>query len=303
MKMLRSLSLAVVLISVILASCGFAQTTAKQIAYIYGDVAADGTVPSGNDDPYDQMLLSDSGNKGLSQFRQLVENDGYVIDSFYDQQTTLDTDFLSQFKLVIFGLHQKIWSSVEKSALNDWLESGGGMFIYSDSAAGGHYGQVGAQNPVGQTAVNNLISEYGIEVTVDQANGVKAYRAGPNASHPVVVNRPIIEGEGVSPAAVDTSSGALVLIPYVDDPDYKVSGNPAVSHKQNLTISNPVFAALALKHVGQGKIIVMFDRQPMWNNGPGSDINEYDNRLILQRVIRYLADDLLNNLKCDLENN
>ncbi|WOO40862.1 DUF5060 domain-containing protein [Rubellicoccus peritrichatus] len=266
----------------------------KQVAYIHGDVSQDGTVPSGAAAPYDQMLLTDSGSTGLSQFKTMVEAEGYSIDQFYDQTTTLDASFLDNYDVVIFGLHQKIWSSAEKTALNDWLQAGGGMLIYSDSAAGGKFDVVGAQNTTGQTVVNNLISSYGMEVTVDQANGIKAYRAGPSASHGIVQGRPILEGEGVSPIAVDPTGSATVLIPYINNSDYKVSGDPNVPHQQNLTISNPDFAALALRPVGSGNIIAMFDRQPMWNNGPGSDIEERDNEEILRRIVRFLAGDLIN---------
>jgi len=264
----------------------------KRVAYIHGDVAEDGTVPSGAADPYHPMLLTDTGNLGLSTFKALVEAEGYSIEQFYDQTTLLDAAFLAQFDVVIFSLHQKIWSPIEKAELDAWLQSGGGMFIYSDSASGGKFNIVGAQNPVGQTVVNNLISAYGMEVTVDQANGIKAYRAGPGAVHPIVEGRLVLEGEGVSPVAVDPTRDVERLIPYENDPDYTVSGTAAIPHQQNLTIANPQFAALALARVGEGRILAMFDRQPMWNNGPGSDIAEEDNTEILRRIVRYLAGDL-----------
>lgn len=262
---------------------------ARRIAYIHGDVAADGTVPSGADPAYHQMLLTDTGTLGCSRFRDMVEAEGYTIQQFYDQDTTLDEAFLAQFDVIVFGLHQKIWPVPDKAALDAWVRAGGGMLIYSDSAAGGHYGTVGAQNPVGQNVVNNLISGYGMEVCVDQANGVKAYRAGPGASHPITIGRPILEGEGVSPVAVDPNSDAVRLIPYEDNTDYKVSGTPSIPHQQGLTIQNPEFAALALAAPDDGNVIAMFDRQPMWNDGPGSDIEERDNTEILRRIINYLA--------------
>lgn len=263
----------------------------KRIAYIHGDVAADGTIPSGNVKPYHKMLPTDTGKTGLSHFKSLVEADGYTIDQFYDQETTLNTDFLKDYDIVIFGLHQKIWPSADKAALNKWLQTGGGMLIYSDSASGGKHDVVNVQNSVGQSVVNNLIGDYGMEVTVDQANGVKAFRPGPTDIHPILEGRLVIEGEGVSPVAVDPEGSAIVLIPYIDDPDFKVSGNPAIPHQQNLTISDPTFAALALAQVGNGKIMVMFDRQPMWNDGPGSDIEKRDNQEILKRIIQYLGGD------------
>ncbi|NBB80244.1 MAG: hypothetical protein GVY36_12515, partial [Verrucomicrobia bacterium] len=261
----------------------------KKIAYIHGDIAADGTVPSGPDDPFHQMLLTDTGRRGLSIFKAMVEAEGHTIEQFYDQDTTLDAAFLDQFDAIIFSLHQKIWSSAEKAALNTWLQAGGGMLIYSDSASGGLFSIVGAQNTVGQTVTNNLISQYGMEVTVDQADGVKAIQAGPGATHPIVFDRPVLEGEGVSPVAVDPTSQAVRLIPYKNNPDFVVSGTPTINKTQNITIQNPQYAALALAPVGDGNIIAMFDRQPMWNNGEGSDIEERDNEEILRRIVNFLV--------------
>ena len=262
---------------------------AGRIAYIYGDVAADGTIPSGNAEPYDQMLLTDTGNTGLSQFKTLVESQGHTINQFYDQTTLLTAAFLNGFDAVIFGLHQKLWSSSEKNNLDAWLRNGGGMLIYSDSASGGLFSIVGGQNDTGQRVTNNLIAQYGMQVTVDQANGVKAYRASPSPSNALMSGRPIFEGEGVSPVAVSAGNGIEVLIPYRNNSDNRVSGNADINHLQNVTINNPSFAALALRPLGNGNIMVMFDRQPMWNNGPGSDINERDNREILRRIMNFLA--------------
>ncbi|MEM0964906.1 MAG: DUF5060 domain-containing protein [Verrucomicrobiota bacterium] len=258
-------------------------TKARKVAYIYGDVSEAGDVPSGAEDPYDQMLLTDSGNTGLSLFKTMVEGEDYTIEQYYDATTTLDAAFLDQFEVIIFGLHQKLWSSTEKSALDTWLRAGGGLLIYSDSASGGRFNVVGAQNPVGQSVVNNLISQYGMEVTVDQGNGVKQATAGITASHPITTSTVglVLEGEGVSPVAVDPNGSAIRLIPYENEP---------IPFQQNLTINNPDFAALALAEVGSGNVLALFDRQPLWNNGPGSDIEEEDNEELLRRIINFLMD-------------
>ncbi len=262
---------------------------AKAIAYIHGDVSADGDIPSGSNAPFHQMLLNDTGRRGCSSFKAMVESKGHTITQHYDQDIELTPEFLSQFDVIIFGLHQKQWSAAEKTALDNWIRAGGSIYIYSDSAAGGLWSSIGAQNPVGQSVVNNIIAQYGMQVTVDQSNGVKAYRADPGASHPIVAGRPVWEGEGVSPVAVDESSGAQALIPYLNDADYKVSGNPDIPHQQNITITNPLWAALALQSVGNGYVIVGFDRQPMWNDGEGSDIEKRDNKEILGRIIDFMT--------------
>ena len=286
---MKTNSIFILIVSFLLSFSATAQS--GNIAYIYGDVSSNGNIPSGSDDPFHQMLLTDNGSRGLTQFRSLVEEEGHTIEQFYDEDTTLNANFLNQFDVVIFSLHQKIWSTAERNALDAWIQSGGGIFLYSDSAAGGRFSSVGAQNPVGQRAVNNITTRYGMQVTVDQAAGTTAYRASNGASHPVVVGRPILEGEGVSPVAVDLSSGTEILIPYNSSNANNVSGNASLNHLQNITINNPQYAALANNSIGNGNVMVMFDRQPMWNNGEGSDINEEDNREILRRIVNFLAED------------
>ena len=257
------------------------------IAYIHGRVASNGTVlAEGVGEPFDQMLITDSGSTGLSLFRSFVESDGHTIDQFRDSSTTLNSAFLDQFDVVIFGLHQKIWSASEKAALDSWLRAGGGMFIYSDSASGGSFREVqgGGQNPVGQTVTNNLIAQYDMQVTVDQADGTNRQQA--NASTSIsAINGLTLEGEGVSPIAVaENDPNVEILIPYL-----RPGRNPLIPHPQNITINNPVYASMVIRELEQGHVAVMFDRQPMWNNGPGSDIEEEDNTAILRAMINFLA--------------
>lgn len=254
---------------------------AGDIAYIHGRVADNGTIlEEGEGNAFDPMLLSDAGNKGLSKFKALVETESHTISSYRDKDTALTSAFLADFDVVIFSLHQKIWSPAEKTALDTWLKAGGGMFIYSDSASGGRFSVVGAQNPVGQNVTNNLIAQYGMEVTVDQADGTTGQTANATTSIPGVGGR-VLEGEGVSPVAVSKNNTQVeILIPYTR----------RVNKRQGLTINSPDFASLALRPLGSGHIVVMFDRQPMWNNGPGSDIDEEDNELILKSVINFLAE-------------
>lgn len=263
--------------------------SAKNIAYIHGDIAADGTIPSGPAEPFDQMLLSDEGNTGLSQFKTLVEAQGYTISQHYDQTTNLDAAFLAPFDAVIFGLHQKVWSAAEQSALDEWIRAGGGILMYSDSAAGGFHAQVGINNPVGQTAVNTILSNYGMQVAVDQGGGTRAYVPDADSPNPIIWDGPAFEGEGVSPVAIDPDGNAQALIPL--SPSNRISNGTLNINAQGITIANPIWAVIGLAPVERGNVIALFDRQPLWNNGPGSDINEEDNEEILRRIVRFLARD------------
>ena len=267
----------------------------KRVAYIYGNVAEDGTLasdvvpPDTPDTPYDQMLLTDAGDTGMSMFKELVELQLYTISQHYDQETVLNQAFLSQFDVVVFGLHQKVWSPAERLALDVWIKNGGGILMYSDSASGGFHARVGIHNQVGQTAVNSILNQYGMEVSVDQGGGVRAYRPDAGSSNPMMWDQLIFEGEGVSPIAVDPNSSAEVLIPL--DPANRVSGGNLSLDTRGITIANPEWAVIALNRVGNGHVMAVFDRQPFWNDGPGSDIERRDNEEFLRRIVRFLARD------------
>ena len=266
----------------------------KSIAYIHGNVAPDGTFasevqpPDTPAAPYDQMLLNDTGNTGLSTFKAIIEGEGYTVSQHYDAETTLNAAFLNQFDVILFGLHQVVWSLAEQSALDAWIRNGGGILMYSDSAAGGFYKTVGIRNATGKTSVNSILHNYGMEVTVDQGQGTRSYRANSGSSNPIIWDQLILEGEGVSPIAVDPTSNAEVLIPL--DPANRVAGSP-LNINDNIQTQNPDWAVLAINKVGNGHVMALFDRQPLWNNGPGSDIERRNNAELLRRIVRYLARD------------
>lgn len=125
---------------------------------------------------------------------------------------------------------------------------------------------------------------------MDHAAGTRSYTSPVDAVHPVVSDQPELEGEGVSPVAIDETSGAVALIPCEDA--YKTGGsNFTPNLTQGITIPHTRWAALAQRPVGAGQVMAMFDRQPVWNNGEGSDIDRKDNREILRRIVRFLGSD------------
>lgn len=270
------------------AALGTFAAEAKDVAYIHGHISAAGVV-DGNP-PFHQMLLSDTGDRGCSEFKEVVENEGYTITSHRDTSVTLDPTFLAPFDVIVFGLHQKVWTAPEKAALDAWIHDGGGILMYSDSAAGGDWQQVGIQNQTGQTAVNSILTAYGMQVSVDHAAGTRSYTSPSDAVHPIVSDQPELEGEGVSPVAIDETAGVVALIPCEDA--FKTGGGGFTPNlTQGITIPFTRWAALAHRPVGAGHVMAMFDRQPVWNLGEGSHIDRKDNREILRRIVRFLASD------------
>lgn len=83
--------------------------------------------------------------------------------------------------------------------------------------------------------------------------------------------------------------GAVALIPFSEE--NKAEGKPLKVDTRGITIANPTLAAVGLARVGEGAILAIFDRQPLWNQGSGSSIGMKDNREMLRRMIRFLAGD------------
>jgi hypothetical protein len=265
----------------------------KKAAYIYGSISANGMIPAPAGQEYEQMRLTDTGNTGCSQYRTEIEQLGYSITEVYDRTTTFDLAFLNQYNVIIFGNHQKVMTTAEQEAIATWVSNGGGLLAYSDSAFGGKYDVVGISNTVGQKAVNSIISQFGIQVLTDQGNGTCAMKGADSDTHPIIYTGGtslVIEGEGESPVCVDRNAGVKILIPFTTEAKVGSSGTVSTNNVGGgMTITNPLYAALALKEHGKGRVIAQFDRQMLWNNGPGSSITQKDNREIQKRIFLYLA--------------
>jgi len=263
---------------------------AATIAYIHGDVGPHGEIPSGSADAFHMMMPNDSGKLGISEFAEHIESEGHTLVPVYDAATTLDANFLSAYDAIIFGLHQKEWSAAEHKALHRWLEAGGRILMYSDSASGGHHKHVGLKNDTGQKAVNSILANYGLQVAVDQGGGTRSYRSAQPEAHPISRGDLILEGEGVSPIAVDPNAQNVTVI-YAFNDALKVEGSGMNDiDRRGITLpAEAELAALVAVKVGEGSILALFDRQPLWNDGPGSSIRRADNREIMHRIVSYMT--------------
>lgn len=227
----------------------------KKAAYVYGSVAANGTIPAPAGQEYDQMRLTDTGDLGCSQYKMEIEKLGYSLTEVYDRTTTFDLGFLNQYSVIIFGNHQKVMSTAEQAAIATWVANGGGLLAYSDSALGGKYDVVGISNTVGQKAVNSIISQFGMQVLTDQGNGTCAMKAPDGETNPIVYadgRSLVIEGEGEPVVCVDPNAGVKILIPFSEAAKVGQSGSITTNNVGGgMTIANPLYAALALKEVAR----------------------------------------------------
>ncbi len=142
-----------------------------RVVYLYGDVAADGTIPSGDAEPFHQMRLNDEDRRGMSGFAEAIREVGFQIDEAYDAAIELNAEFLDGVDVLILGSNQRRFSEAEADAVEAWVRAGGGLLAWSDSAFGGHFGKVGLGNESGRLSDNDLTERFGMYFMTDNGAG------------------------------------------------------------------------------------------------------------------------------------
>jgi hypothetical protein len=257
------------------------------LRYLYGDVAPDGSIPSGPDtEPFHQMRLSDDGRRGLSGFRSALEEVGFRPTEVYDAEATLTGESLSDLGVLILGSNQHRFEEAEAAALGEWVENGGGVIAYSDSAFGGDYRQVGVCNPAGRLSENDLTAQFGMRFLMDNGAGrfeVSEYERAHFLNAGDADGGVVYRGEGVSPIRV--SEPARVLAPLQSG---DLNGSLKVC-EDDRPFQPERDAALAVAEVGAGRVVGTFDRNTFWNGGAGTELGEVDNREFAQRLALWAA--------------
>ncbi len=283
------------------------QTT--KVLYIYGNVNRFGYLPSqpeyANEPvPYDQMRLNDTGDNGMSEFKAAIEAIDFEIEEAYDQDITLTEEFLTAYDVIILASNQKTWAASEVAALNVWVRNGGGLIGYSDSGFGGIFNQplpAGLNNQQGRNSNNLLMQQFGMFFFTDQGGG-----GGDNLvtdwelDHFLNTKDGIpqtlqFRGEGCSPIRIDPDWAEKQAC----DTIYQIARFQNGGVGGPTAINDPVLGngiqdydidcSLAAAEIGNGRVIGTFDRNTFWNNGPGTDIDEHDNRIFSQKLVQWAA--------------
>ncbi|MGF1449561.1 MAG: hypothetical protein ACFB20_09105 [Opitutales bacterium] len=257
-----------------------------RILYLYGDVAADGSTPSGEQKPFHQMRLNDSGARGMSQFREAIEAAGFQVDEAYDAEVVIDAALLEPLSVLVLASNQRRFGKAEAVALHKWVEGGGGVIAWSDSAFGGHFRQVGLGNTVGRDSDNDLMTQFGMYFMTDNGGGnylIVEYAEDHFLNGNDKTGGVRFRGEGVSPVRV--SAPARLLAPM----QHGGLGGGLRLNKVDGKLDPTRDAALAIAEVGEGRVVGVFDRNLFWNAGEGTRLSHSDNREFTQRLMLWTA--------------
>ncbi|MBO0590000.1 hypothetical protein I2486_01145 [Cellulophaga sp. E16_2] len=259
---------------------------AQNIVYVYGDVAADGTLPSGNKEPFHQMRLNDEGDLGMSGFKKALEAVECTVSEVYDQEIVINVEFLKSIDVLILGSNQRVFVEAEAKALKRWVKNGGGVITWSDSGFGGEYSIVGVDNEVGRISDNVLMEQFGMYFLTDNGAGnylVNEYTQdhfiNKNNKHKGVAFR----GEGVS--FVRVSKPAVILAKAQEGG----LGGRLVVNSNDGEFNENTDVALAIAEIGKGRVIGVFDRNLFWNAGAGTRLSHSDNSVFAQRIVLWAA--------------
>ncbi len=256
------------------------------VLYLYGDVSAHGKVPSGNEKPFHQMRLNDEGRRGMSQFKEAIEEVGFDIREAYDAETTLDTKTLAPLSVLILGSNQRRFTPEERAAVEQWVKDGGGIIAWSDSAFGGHFRHVGVDNPTGRISNNDITEPFGMYFMTDNGAGnylVTEYEKDHFLNRSDKDGGLAFRGEGVSPVRVSAPATMLAKLQHGG------LGGGLRLNKVDGKYDPDRDAALAIAEVGKGRAIGVFDRNLFWNAGEGTRLSHNDNREFTQRLVLWAA--------------
>ena len=286
MRNLRVASLLLLFILVCPLSSWAANAEAPRVLYLYGDVAADGTLPSGDKEPFHQMRLNDTGDRGLSGFAEAIRELGLQIEEAYDAEVTLTPEFLDSIDVLILGSNQRRFSAAEAQAVDEWVRSGGGLLGWSDSAFGGHWQQVGVDNDLGRLSNNDLTVQFGMYFMTDNGAGnylVENYERDHFINDNNRNGGVRFRGEGVSPVRV--AHPAWMLAPLQEG---GLGGELRLNERDG-DLDPGIDAALAMAEVGEGRVVGVFDRNMLWNAGEGTRLSHADNREFAQQITAWAA--------------
>lgn len=251
------------------------QTKPIKVLYLYGSVPP----------AIHQMRLSDTGKRGMSQFKQALADVGLKVTEARDANITLNATTLKAYKVLILGSNNRRFTSAEKKAVAAWVRTGGGLVAWSDSAFGGDWAKGEIGNTIGAQSDNDLTAQFGMRFLRDNGAGIFTIRRYKANHYLNDFNRNqgvVFRGEGVS--LIRTSQPAVILAPL------QMGGSSGTIRLNKLDGKiTKTDAALAVADVEQGRVVGTFDRNTFWNSGEGTRLSEVDNREYTQRLILWAA--------------
>lgn len=251
------------------------QVKSTKVLYLYGSVPP----------AIHQMRLSGTGKRGMSRFKEVLVDVGMQVSEARDADVTLNMATLARYKVLILGSNNRRFAPAEQKAIAAWVQAGGGLVAWSDSAFGGDWAKGELGNTIGAQSDSDLTAQFGMRFLRDNGAGIftiRRYEADHYLNDFDRNEGVVFRGEGVS--LIRTHKPAIILARLQKGGS---SGTVRLNKLDGeITTAD---AALAIAKVGKGRVVGTFDRNTFWNAGEGTRLSEVDNREYTQRLILWAA--------------
>lgn len=236
------------------------------------------------DNGYPHSRVRDDGSKPESFTRlriEVLEGDlGLMVDErILDQNTSFDAALLSGYSVVVLGSNGRVLTPAEVQTITDYFMGGGSVLLYADFQYG----------PTNWDSDNSFLSQFGIEVLPDNFQPTVNITDIVSA-HPVMAGVSAIRGEGISQFRVSAAALAEHMVIAKCSP---LTRSGCILPPADLAKVQPgevVACVIVRQNTGGGRLATVCDRNIFHNGpGPGSDIDQADDRLFARNLFRWLS--------------
>ena len=248
----------------------------RRVLFIQGD-----HIPESG---YPHSRVADDGSKPESFTRlrhEVLEgNLNLIVDEFVlTDNNKIDAALLNPYGVVVLGSNGRTLAASEVTALKTYYDNGGSILTYADFQYG----------PNNWDSDNSFLKQYGVVVLADNfqptvnitdivtthvvMTGVTAFR-GEGISQFIVSAASLTQNEVLARCSPLTRSGCI--LPAADLPKVK---------------KGDVVACVFVRvNAGGGRLAGVCDRNGFQNGpGPGSDIDQVDDRTFARNLFRWLS--------------
>ena len=194
-------------------------------------------------------------------------------------QTTLTLSALSDYALIVLGSNARPLYDDEVTALVNYYLGGGSILTYADF-------QYGPQN---WNSDNGLLQQFGLNVFSDNFQPTTRI-SDVLTTHPVMNGVRALQVEGISQLLITANAPANVQVLAQCLPQNRPGCILPPPDSARLKANDRVACVVAIEHTNGGRLASVCDRNLFQNGpGPGSDLDQADNRLFAQNLFAWLA--------------
>jgi hypothetical protein len=250
----------------------------KRVLFIQGDH----TPESG----YPHSRVSDDGSKPESFTRlrhEVLEGDLKlgVDELVLSKATIFNAATLKPYALVVLGSNARALGKAEVSVLTSYLAQGGSVLTYADSQYG----------PNNWASDNSFLGQFGIQVLTDNFQPAVDI-TDVVSTHPIMAGVKAIRGEGLSQFVIHAANKAARANQVLAQcsPPTRSGCALAPAEQAQVKAGDSVVCVVVRENAAGGRLAGVCDRNWFQNGpGPGSDLDQADDRLFARNLFRWLS--------------